>query len=142
MDEKKPIRRHSKPRYFLINAGYYGKRFLCFVIALFFVCLALVIGVLTLCLGCLLGGVIGGILEVLASGITNLYRLYEVYNNLAKGSFLDPLPPAPNEILPEAEILVRASTPANSATLLRAASGNPTDDAPAVLLRASNLRNI
>ena len=67
-----------------------------------------------------------------------LYRVVRAFIKLPQGHLLNPLPPEPNGILPESQILVRASAPADSATLLRAASGKETDDAPAVLLRAVN----
>lgn len=67
-----------------------------------------------------------------------LYRVIRAYVKLPKGHLLNPLPPEPNAILPESQVLVRASAPADAATLLRAASGNLTNDAPAVLLRAVN----
>ena len=67
-----------------------------------------------------------------------LYRIIRAYAKLPKGHLLNPLPPEPNVILPESQVLVRASATADAATLLRAASGKQTDAAPAVLLRAVN----
>ena len=87
----------------------------------------------------MLSGFIVPLLLTSLSGDYLLYRVIRVYIKLPKGHLLNPLPPEPNEILPESEILVRASAPADSATLLRAASGNQADDAPAVLLRAVNV---
>ena len=53
-----------------------------------------------------------------------------------KGKFFHPVPPERNEVLPDADVLVRASMPNNAETLLRAAASTP-DAAPEILLRAA-----
>ena len=83
---------------------------------------------------------IGAVVLLCASlaGDYILYRIIRAYIKLPKGHLLNPLPPAPNEILPDAEVLVRASSMTNvapSEILLRPAAAT-ADTQPKTLLRA------
>ena len=66
-----------------------------------------------------------------------LYRIIRIYSKLPKGHVLNPVRPDVEEVLPEKEVLVRASMPDNAATLLRA-SASSKEDAPQLLLRTSS----
>ena len=159
MNNPKPIRKHSKSRRALMNAGYYTVKGLRLPVGLILVALASLATLPTLLCGLYAVGFWINYLRgnpqghpspgvaaislsvptlILLTAEYVLCRAISAYTNLPAGHFLNPLPPAPNGILPESQMLVRASAPADSATLLRAASGNQTDDAPTVLLRAVN----
>ena len=161
MNEKKPIRRHSRLRRVVMQIKYYSAKSLRSPIWLLFFGFTVFTVILTLfgCLGffylllCLLMGEFASwsealkdlarlalILACVLFGDYILYRLYDAYYALPQGHLLNPLPPAPNEILPEAEVLVRASSVSDAAqkeTLLRPAAAN-ADAEPQTLLRAAN----
>ena len=161
MDEKKPIRKHSGLRRFLMNAGYYSRKILGIrtrrgltglvtmgigvTLASCFCCLIWVYIFLTVP-GLILHDIAKKILFALIIGVCSLssaailYRVRNIYDKLPQGHFLNPVRPNVNEILPEAEVLVRASIATDAAqkeTLLRPAAATDETD-PQTLLRAAN----
>ena len=160
MRKSKPIRRHSKPRRALMNTKYYGARGLRLPIKLMLGCFAIVCTLTNfssvLCLiwwfVYLIMGQFGSMRNAATSGVFVfvfffcsiicayiLHYYISTYTELPEGHLLNPVRPDLNEILPEAEILVRASSVSDAAqkeTLLRSVVAKP-DAEPETLLRAS-----
>ena len=161
MNKKKLIHRHSKTRRFLMKAHYDSVMGLRMPVTLTFAGLAVIgcyMTLISIALVCaMLYDIITGryiplqealrllavYFPLLLASLTGDYILFRIicaYVRLPKGHLLNPLPPAVNEVLPEAEVLVRASIATDAAQkeiLLRPAAA--TDEtAPQTLLRAAN----
>ena len=160
MNNPKPIRRHSKPRRVLMNAGYYTVKGLRVpVIGILTLAFALFFLVFIASLFCIMILIMekvqgryesGGFLNLTlpTCGIVALFfgggafvmgRIALETANAPVGTILNPTPPKVNEILPDTEVLVRASIASDAAqkeTLLRPAAAT-ADLEPQTLLRAS-----
>ena len=165
MTGPKPIRRHSKTRRAIILTQYHSVRKLrdLFAGLCIGVCLLTGLGFI-LCITTALisiaalrsnhppphmnetNGVIHIGVIAFVSGMSALLsaRIAIKIKQAPIGTSLNPLPPATNEILPEAEILVRASGASDAAQrgmLLRAAAATAEDAEPQTLLRAASKTN-